>query len=458
MRRSNGGGNATGSGRNKVRLKPGFSQLDWMRLMRSAKDPSGLGGQGPRVFTMAEVREHASVHDAWTVIKGRVYNITPYLHYHPGGVSQLMRGAGGDSTALFNEIHPWVALSMIDRLEIGMLNQRGGGGALPAVPEFSEDGGGMKEEEDGDAGDDAAGQRGATDLGEQRREALDPDQWRSLPLVRSKRVNHNTLLLRFSLGERQVSGLRPGQHVMVRQLVQRGTKAMEVQRQYTPVSGVDAVGFLDLLVKVYEDGKLTPRLRELRPGERLDFKGPFGALTYDGNMAFTVAGEQRSPAHLVMFAAGSGITPMLQLIKVMIREDLRGGPSDAEAASADAEAAAPLITLVYCNRSEEDIILRSDLEQLATGFGGRFRLHLVLSQPGAEDWGAPVESETMGGELDRSGMSHRGRVDAAIVGQVMSELAPENVLALTCGPDGFNEAVAGLLAGVGVPSRGIHTF
>ena len=35
---------------------------------------------------------------------GRVYNITQYLEYHPGGIPELMRGAGSDATHLFNEV------------------------------------------------------------------------------------------------------------------------------------------------------------------------------------------------------------------------------------------------------------------------------------------------------------------------------------------------------------------
>lgn len=46
--------------------------------------------------------------DAWTVLGGRVYNITPYLPFHPGGEPELLRGAGRDGTRLFGEIHPWV--------------------------------------------------------------------------------------------------------------------------------------------------------------------------------------------------------------------------------------------------------------------------------------------------------------------------------------------------------------
>ena len=37
-------------------------------------------------------------------IAGKVYNITPYLDFHPGGIDELMRGAGTDGTALFDEV------------------------------------------------------------------------------------------------------------------------------------------------------------------------------------------------------------------------------------------------------------------------------------------------------------------------------------------------------------------
>ena len=46
--------------------------------------------------------------NAWTVLQGKVYNITPYLPFHPGGEGELMRGAGKDGGKLFMEIHPWV--------------------------------------------------------------------------------------------------------------------------------------------------------------------------------------------------------------------------------------------------------------------------------------------------------------------------------------------------------------
>ena len=56
------------------------------------------------LHTTIQVRQHASEHDCWTVLRGRVYDLTSYLPFHPGGRAELMRGAGDDCTALFKEV------------------------------------------------------------------------------------------------------------------------------------------------------------------------------------------------------------------------------------------------------------------------------------------------------------------------------------------------------------------
>jgi cytochrome b involved in lipid metabolism len=53
---------------------------------------------------------------------GRVYNVTPYLPFHPGGKDMLLQGAGQDSTALFRKYHPWVnAHFMLAKCLVGTL-------------------------------------------------------------------------------------------------------------------------------------------------------------------------------------------------------------------------------------------------------------------------------------------------------------------------------------------------
>jgi len=94
--------------REKVVLAPGHSPLDWAKLCSSAADLRGTKGQIYAHVPMSEVAKHNKKEDAWIVIRGNVYNITPYLPFHPGGIPQIMRGAGKDGTALFDEKHSWV--------------------------------------------------------------------------------------------------------------------------------------------------------------------------------------------------------------------------------------------------------------------------------------------------------------------------------------------------------------
>ena len=58
------------------------------------------------------------------MLSGAVYDITAYVDFHPGGAEELMRGAGIDSTDLFNEVHKWVNFqNMLKEFLIGYLVQ-----------------------------------------------------------------------------------------------------------------------------------------------------------------------------------------------------------------------------------------------------------------------------------------------------------------------------------------------
>ena len=47
------------------------------------------------------LKQHNKRDDAWSAFSGKVYNITPYIDFHPGGARELMRVAGRDGTELF---------------------------------------------------------------------------------------------------------------------------------------------------------------------------------------------------------------------------------------------------------------------------------------------------------------------------------------------------------------------
>ncbi|KAI1812955.1 hypothetical protein GGS20DRAFT_509644 [Poronia punctata] len=110
----------------KVTLEPGHSPLDWARLANHpTADLRGLGPGAPylRVTpSMLKQQTGRRGKDAWTALGGRVYNITPYLPFHPGGEPELLRAAGRDGTKIFGEIHPWVNYeTMLSSCMVGLL-------------------------------------------------------------------------------------------------------------------------------------------------------------------------------------------------------------------------------------------------------------------------------------------------------------------------------------------------
>lgn len=110
--------------RAKVPYEIGHSQMDWLKLTRTHPDLAALrGASNKRLISMDEVKQHQKEGSIWTVLKGRVYNITPYMKFHPGGVDMLMKGAGKDCTALFNKYHAWVnAEFMLEKCLVGTLD------------------------------------------------------------------------------------------------------------------------------------------------------------------------------------------------------------------------------------------------------------------------------------------------------------------------------------------------
>uniref|UniRef100_A0A1B6L8E0 Uncharacterized protein n=1 Tax=Graphocephala atropunctata TaxID=36148 RepID=A0A1B6L8E0_9HEMI len=112
---------ATGNPRNKVALKPGHSLMDWIRLGNSGNDLAGTGGAYLSV-TKAQLAQHNKPDDAWLSIRGKVYNVTRYMEFHPGGPEELMKGVGTDATKIFNEVHAWVNYeSILQKCVVGQL-------------------------------------------------------------------------------------------------------------------------------------------------------------------------------------------------------------------------------------------------------------------------------------------------------------------------------------------------
>ncbi|XP_040893688.1 NADH-cytochrome b5 reductase 2 [Toxotes jaculatrix] len=209
----------------------------------------------------------------------------------------------------------------------------------------------------------------------------DPMVKYSLPLIDKHEISHDTKKFRFGLPSKaHILGLPVGQHVYLSAKVNGNL----VVRAYTPVSSDEDQGYVDLVVKVYyknchpsfpEGGKMSQYLDNMAIGDTIDFRGPNGLLVYKGNGQFSIRPDKKSDPkvrkfkHVGMIAGGTGITPMLQLIRRITAD-----PSDNTKCS-----------LIFANQTEKDILLREELEEVKRNHPDQVNLWFTLDKP-PQDW------------------------------------------------------------------------
>eukprot|EP00434_Breviolum_minutum_P012704 symbB.v1.2.011199.t1/scaffold718.1/size169569/5 len=99
--------------------RAGGTQLQFIQMLEGNKNPKVALPEGT-VLSQEEVAKHATAGDCWTIFQGRVYDITLYIDFHPGGKRQIMQGAGKDMTSLFQKAHPWVSMDgLLGKLCLG---------------------------------------------------------------------------------------------------------------------------------------------------------------------------------------------------------------------------------------------------------------------------------------------------------------------------------------------------
>ncbi|EYC35686.1 hypothetical protein Y032_0999g3344 [Ancylostoma ceylanicum] len=263
----------------------------------------------------------------------------------------------------------------------------------------------------------------------------------ALPLAEKIEITHNTRKFRFRLpSESHVLGLPAGQHVYLSAKID----GKLVVRTYTPVSSDDDLGYVDLIVKfgllvVYfrgvhpkfpNGGKMSQHLEQLEIGETIDFRGPAGSIVYKGNGKFAIQSDKKSPPkervfeRLSMIAGGSGITPMLRIISAVLKN------SDDKTH----------ISLLFANQTEDDILCRKELDELALKHSDRFKVWYTVGKPPA-NW-----------------LFSSGRVDEQMIKKHL--FAPsDNSAVLLCGPPPMiNCACIPSLDKLGYDSENIFLF
>lgn len=101
--------------------KGGGSQMQFMQLLAGNSSPAKHLPAGLQL-TAEEVGRHRKPGDAWTIFQGKVYDMTSYIDFHPGGKGEIMKGAGKDMTELFFKAHSWVSFdALLGKLCLGPL-------------------------------------------------------------------------------------------------------------------------------------------------------------------------------------------------------------------------------------------------------------------------------------------------------------------------------------------------
>lgn len=110
--------------RQKVPLhgNDGKSQWSFLKMAQPGSEQTN-GKVEIKAYTLEDVKKHNRRQDAWMIIDDKVYDITNYIPFHPGG-DKILAGVGRDGTELFNKYHPWVnAPFLLGKYLIGYLKK-----------------------------------------------------------------------------------------------------------------------------------------------------------------------------------------------------------------------------------------------------------------------------------------------------------------------------------------------
>jgi cytochrome-b5 reductase len=202
-------------------------------------------------------------------------------------------------------------------------------------------------------------------------------------IIEKHPVTHNTSCFRFDLPKHADFDFLPGDHMKV---YPDPDNKLEF-RSYTPTTTPDIENYFELTIKHYPDGKVSSYMKERNVGDLVSMSGPHTGGHFEKDMANNVG----------MVAGGTGITPMISII----RSILTGG--------LDVE-----VFLLFANKSIEDIILKDEFDQYANNHDNFDRYYIL--DKGPDNW-------TMG----------EGRITKDLMDEKLFEPSDDTVI-FVCGP------------------------
>ncbi len=220
-----------------------------------------------------------------------------------------------------------------------------------------------------------------------------------LLLSQTEQQTHDTKTLRFQVLDERRFCAKPGQFLTFQWTID----GQRVTRSYTISSSPVHENYVEITPKRMENGCVSVFLNErAKPGLAVEASGPYGRFYFDETVHKTI----------VLIAAGSGITPMISMLRYI--DDL--------------ELATP-VTLLYCVRTGADIIFENELLRLSRSLPN-FKYELCLSRP------------------DPTWRGRSGRLTEEFVSQSVTDL--DSPTFFLCGPNGFMDNARHVLMTLGI--------
>jgi glycine betaine catabolism B len=226
----------------------------------------------------------------------------------------------------------------------------------------------------------------------------------NLLLAQIEQQTHDTKTLRFQIPNERQLRAKPGQFMTFQWTID----GQRVIRSYTVSSSPVHGNYVEITPKRMENGCVSVFLNDrAKPGLRVEASGPYGHFYFD----------EKVHKSIVLIAAGSGITPMVAMLRYI--DDLRLGTS---------------VTLLYCVRTAADIIFQTELARLERSLSN-FKYKVCLSQPDPA-WKGPS-----------------GRLSGGFISQHVGDL--DSPTFFLCGPKGFMDNARQILSTLGVQQERI---
>ncbi len=187
------------------------------------------------------------------------------------------------------------------------------------------------------------------------------------------------------------------------------------RRSYSLCSSPSTDDTLAVTVKRVKGGSVSNYLNDnIQEGDKIDLMEPMGSFT-----------PPEAAKNLVLFGAGSGITPLMSVIKTALVAD-----------------ASRQVTLVYANTHENSIIFKKQIAEFESKYSGRFKVLHILSQPQSPNWGNGL----------------RGRLEASRTEEILQHCPDLKNLSnyfMLCGPQGFMVEAENIVRGLGFDNERI---